>query len=81
MPKSRKNIFTSRFIPKVKSVGNLENIHPTGFSQSARGTVTERAVKSPEQPAKAAVVPQLSGKDAENLFNSLLGIIIRINVI
>merc|ERR1711892_1580794 len=71
VPKSRKNIFTSRFIPKVKSVGNLANIHPTGFSQSARGTVTDRAVKSPVQPAKAAVVPQLSGKDAENLFNSL----------
>lgn len=71
VPKSRKSIFTSRFIPKVKAVGNLENIHPTGFSQSAKGTVTERAVKSPEQPAKQAAVPTLSGKEAENLFNSL----------
>merc|ERR1712106_1190885 len=45
VPKNRKNIFTSRFIPKVKAVGNLENIHPTGLSKSV--TVTEVKVKSP----------------------------------
>jgi len=72
IPQSRKNIFTSKFIPKVKAVGDLENIHPTGFSQSAKGaTVTEREVKSPNQPAKTASVPQLSGPEAANLFNSL----------
>jgi len=72
VPQSRKNIFTSKFIPKVKAVGNLENIHPTGFSQSAKGAaVTEREVKSPNQPAKTASVPQLSGPEAANLFNSL----------
>jgi len=71
VPQNRKSIFTSKFIPKVKAVGNLENIHPTGFSQSAKGAVTEREVKNPVQPAKKASVPQLSGEEAANLFNSL----------
>merc|ERR1712013_213640 len=72
VPQSRKNIFTSKFIPKVKAVGDLENIHPTGFSHSAKGAaVSEREVKSPSQPAKTASVPQLSGPEAANLFNSL----------
>jgi len=69
VPKNRKNIFTSRFIPKVKAVGNLENIHPTGLSQSV--TVTEVKVKSPVQPVKQAAVPNLSGKEAADLFSSL----------
>merc|ERR1712128_180411 len=69
VPKNRKNIFTSRFIPKVKAVGNLENIHPTGLSKSV--TVTEVKVKSPVQPVKQAAVPNLSGKEAADLFSSL----------
>jgi len=70
VPQSRKNKFTSRFIPKVKPVGNLENIHPTGFSQSAEGSV-KPSVKNPVQPVKKVTVPQLSGKEADALFNSL----------
>jgi len=71
VPKSRKNILTSRFIPKVKSVSKPKNIHRNEKPLNVQSTTTKQTVKGPVQPAKAAVVPHLTGKEADDLFNTL----------
>jgi len=71
VPKTRKNILTSRFIPKVKSIGKPKNIHQNEKHESVKSAATEKTMKGPVQPAKAAVVPELTGKEAEHLFTAL----------
>ena len=71
IPQNRKNIFTSKFIPKVKMVGNTENLAPVPTLATA--PPQPEVVSGPEQVAGAPVLPAtgLSATDADNLFASL----------
>ena len=79
--------FSARFIPRVRPVGNLENIHPAGLlrpgttlSDIKTPPLAKPPSSSPPPPSpppqsttKAEVVTEmsLSGKEADALFNSL----------
>jgi len=69
IPAKRKNIFTSKFIPKVKMVGDTENLAPV----PTLATLPPEHNFGPEQPARSPVLPEkgLSANDADTLFGAL----------